>query len=145
MLIRIQISMLIRIGIKTMPIHMWILAQVLHMLENQNIFFTFTHRIARFSVKCATICSIFDILKFSGKKKFINFTIAWTWINPDQLNPDRHDLDADLDPAKWCGSDLIRIHNNGHTSAFFQVTKIILMKSRLLSAGSSQTWIFLRS
>jgi hypothetical protein len=47
-------------------------------------FFTFIHSIARLqcfsfliSVKCAAICSVFDILQFSGKKvKFINFTIA---------------------------------------------------------------------
>jgi hypothetical protein len=79
----------IRIGIKTMPIVMRILPQVLHMMENPNIFtFIFWSQHCRFTmfclshqrVKCAPIFSIFDtILKFSGKKvKFINFSFDWT-------------------------------------------------------------------
>ena len=47
------------------------------------------------------VFSIFNsILKFSGKKVyFINFSFAWNCTDPD--------------PAKWCGSDPIPIHNTG--------------------------------
>jgi hypothetical protein len=83
--IRIRISMMmpililirIRIGIKTMPILMRVLPQVLHMLENRTKKITFSHSISSLqsfifliSVKSVIIFSMFDsILKFSEKSK----------------------------------------------------------------------------
>jgi hypothetical protein len=54
--IRIYILMPIRIGIKTMPIVMRILPQVLHMLDNQNILFLFL----------VTALPVYNVLSFSS-------------------------------------------------------------------------------
>ncbi len=86
--------------------------------QSSEYFFIFSHSIASlqffifiFSVKCTLIFSVF-------------FTHYWNFLEKSQVyqllnllgldtNPDRHSLDADPDPAKWCGSNpiRIRIHN----------------------------------
>ncbi len=90
--IKIRISILmpirIRIGIKTMPILMRILPQVLQILEN-HIFFTFCH--FTMSNVPYVIQYLDSILKFLEKSLLYQFF---------------HLLGIDTDPdrAKWCGS-----------------------------------------
>jgi hypothetical protein len=99
------IQIRIRIGIKTMPIHIRIQPQVLHMLENRAIIFIFIHSNASLqcfsfliSEKCVMILSIlYSILKFHEKSGKIHLLGIYT-------DPDRPD------PAKCCESDPIRIH-----------------------------------
>ncbi len=72
--IQIRISIRIWIGIKTMPIHMQILPQVLHMLENGGKYFGFilftaapVYNIFFFSQsKCVMFLSIFDKLSWKN-------------------------------------------------------------------------------
>ncbi len=91
MSIRIRISMLM--SIKTMPVLIRALPQVLHMLENQNIFLNFYF----YSQHC-------QFTNFLEKVNLINFFICFVLKPSDRLDPDRHALDAnpdlDPDPAK---------------------------------------------
>jgi hypothetical protein len=98
------IQIRIQIGIRTMPILMGILPQVLHLLENQN-FFTLCHSIVSLqcfifliSVKCVIIFSAEIFLERSLVYLFHLFGI---------------DTDPDPDLEKLRGSDpiRIRIHN----------------------------------
>ncbi len=83
----------------------------------QNFYFIFSHSIASLQcfifiirVKCAIIFRIFDtILKFSGKSQVYQL---FNLLGLDTVS-DRYSLNADPDPAKWCGSSpiRIRIHN----------------------------------
>jgi hypothetical protein len=69
MLMPIQIR--IRVGIKTMPILMRILAQFLHLLENQNFFYFLSQHchLTMFYLSLIFSTGVLDcILKFSGKK-----------------------------------------------------------------------------
>ncbi len=77
--------------------------------QSSEYFFIFSHSIVSlqcfifiFSVKCTIIFSVF-------------FTHYWNFLEKSQVyqlfnllgldtDPDRHSLDADPDPAKWCGS-----------------------------------------
>jgi hypothetical protein len=59
-------------------------------------------------------CQRDRILKFSGKKYGLSsLSFDWNDTNPDRPAPDRNALDAehDPDPAKFCGSSRIRIHD----------------------------------
>jgi hypothetical protein len=104
-----------------MPILVRILLKVLHMLENQNFFFTFSNSIVTLqcsffliSVKCVICFQYFGqhIEIFWKKVYFFNFF----YLLGIDTDPDRYDLDADpdLEPAKLCGSDptRVRIHNH---------------------------------
>jgi hypothetical protein len=91
----------IRIGIKTMPIHMRILPHILQMMENQN-FFTFSHSIASvecfvflISVKYAIIFGLLDsIMKISGNNFFSKSKVYQLYhllgigTDPDPADPD---------------------------------------------------------
>jgi hypothetical protein len=94
-LMTIQIRIRIRIGNKNdADPHADPLPQILHMLQNHNIFFTFSQNITGLkffvfliSVKCAIIFGIFDrIVKFLEKSLVYHF---FHFLGLD-TDPDRH-------------------------------------------------------
>jgi hypothetical protein len=75
----------IRIGINTMPIHMWILSHVWHMLQNQNFVlllvtaFPVYNILSFISFDSAVIFCIFDRISESPGKKFCSSTFSFAW------------------------------------------------------------------
>ncbi len=150
--IRIRIRLFILMPIQ---IRIRILHQVLHMLENQEIFYTFFYSSANLhcfiflvSVLGVIILCISDsLLQFSGKSTLkFSFTVSWKNEMDKVTDPapdlDRRALDADPDPAKWCRSVWIWIHNTDKNAVvcinFFSMKRKVELILRQPASVSSR-------
>ncbi len=108
----IQIQIRIRIGTKTIPIHMRILLRIYTCWKIRFFYFWSRHchlTLFYLSHQCQ-MCHMFSVF----------WTAYWNFLEKSQLY--KVLIGTDPDPAKWCGSDPIRIwiHDTGHMTTLWQ-------------------------